>query len=397
MRHRIPCCHCQRGIEKSTNGLATTVFPLAENDLVETQASQTNAAPAGTPAPAATTTTFHIDLTDDPEWWGNNLPSPTAPYTAAEVARSRDDPGEAELPEIDEETNPPTATTEAATASTSRRRSDARSYARWTREEEYNLAVARQDLDAQIRAQAGQQGRNWYATLYEELRERHATWRHDAAAIRAKLNRMKDSWRRWRDTIVNRSGAGRPRGLPSWYPIFDDVFGSRPAAAPLVLAGNAPVPNAPIGNVAAPTPGTALTAAPIPGTPLTTAPTPGTALTAVPTPGMALTAAPIPGTSRPPAPTPDPSPATAPTPGASRTAAPTPGASRTAAPTPGASRTAAPTPGAARTAAPTPGAARTAAPTPGASPTDAQSNAAAGNSPVSSTAMHAAPGRPVSR
>ncbi|CAI7927007.1 unnamed protein product [Closterium sp. NIES-54] len=208
------------------------------------------------------------NATDDPNWWGNRLPSPTAPYDDNEdyglfLGGAEDVP----TAELVEETGPSAAAT-GTTAGTARR-STARTHQRWSVNEEFELLAARWDLDADIRRRTGQQGRSWYPLIQRELVDCHPNWPHDVSSIKAKFARLKEQWRRLR-AQVDRSGAARVRNLLMWYQLGEDLWGERPSTAPPVLAGSglpvAPDPaNVPSGGTtpAPAPPSPAMTAAPV--------------------------------------------------------------------------------------------------------------------------------------
>ncbi|CAI5496054.1 unnamed protein product [Closterium sp. Naga37s-1] len=155
-------------------------------------------------------------LADDPNWWGNHLPASTAPYNSDEEhGVFSDDNAKIEQPSVDDDPAPTESTPAPSATTQTTRRTGASSTPRWTRDEEWELALVRTELNARLMANAGQQGRGWYATLHEELLHCHPDWRHDPPSIKSKLHRMRDTYRRWVERS-NRSGASRPRSIPPW-------------------------------------------------------------------------------------------------------------------------------------------------------------------------------------
>ncbi|CAI5503068.1 unnamed protein product [Closterium sp. Naga37s-1] len=185
--------------------------PSTPRPAPETQESQLHQA-TNTPGRARNDT-----LLNDPTWWGNNLPSPSDSYDEDEDLGVGEEVADAAPPGTQEE--------QPANASNARDdgqpgtscRSDARTTC-WQPEEEWELICARWDLDDRIRAQTGQQGRSWYVTMHRELVARLPEWRHDANAIKAKINRMRDTYLRWRDKGVRRSRGPSPASCRSATP-----------------------------------------------------------------------------------------------------------------------------------------------------------------------------------
>ncbi|CAI5469622.1 unnamed protein product [Closterium sp. Yama58-4] len=210
---------------------------VATTNVPDTQESQNVQAGPSVPPLAGATAQNPIDI-DDPTWWGYHIRSPSDAYDETEdyglgeeVADGPPPPGQEEELHAGEETAPTNAT-----AGTSRR-SDGRTNNRWSVEEEWDLLLAFLENQDEITRRTGQQGRSWYPFLHGVLRRRRPEWRHDSAAIKAKLHRLKDTWRRWKERGFNHSGGGRPRGLPAWYDVADEIWVERPAAVPPVLAG----------------------------------------------------------------------------------------------------------------------------------------------------------------
>ncbi|CAI7907472.1 unnamed protein product, partial [Closterium sp. NIES-54] len=67
---------------------------------------------------------------------------------------------------------------------------------RWEPHEVVHLAWIRHDYDAQYRDQTRLQGQNREVMLLEKLRERHPEFRHNLAAVKAKVFRMEAQYRR---------------------------------------------------------------------------------------------------------------------------------------------------------------------------------------------------------
>ncbi|CAI7855609.1 unnamed protein product [Closterium sp. NIES-54] len=107
---------------------------------------------------------------------------------------------------------------------------------RWEAHEVMQLAWIRHDYDAQYRGQTRLQGQNRDVMLFEKLRERHPEFRHNLAAVKAKVFRMEAQYRRVGDLLLNASGKGRPPKLPIFYDIFDRILGDRANARPPALA-----------------------------------------------------------------------------------------------------------------------------------------------------------------
>ncbi|CAI7789085.1 unnamed protein product [Closterium sp. NIES-54] len=114
---------------------------------------------------------------------------------------------------------------------------------RWEAHEVMQLAWIRHDYDAQYRGQTRLQGQNRDVMLFEKLRERHPEFRHNLAAVKAKVFRMEAQYRRVGDLLLNASGKGRPPKLPIFYDIFDRILGDRANARPPALAGSLPGAN----------------------------------------------------------------------------------------------------------------------------------------------------------
>ncbi|CAI5958774.1 unnamed protein product [Closterium sp. NIES-64] len=124
----------------------------------ETQESQI---PGPSNAPTAPSTTPTVTPAD---WWVYQIPSPSASYDADDdygLGAALDDnaaPGEVEEEPAAQPTEPSTTTAAGS------RHSIARNSPRWTPEEECEVLATFIDLDAQIRARIGQQGRSCMAT-----------------------------------------------------------------------------------------------------------------------------------------------------------------------------------------------------------------------------------------
>ncbi|CAI5519516.1 unnamed protein product [Closterium sp. Naga37s-1] len=114
---------------------------------------------------------------------------------------------------------------------------------RWEAHEVMQLAWIRHDYDAQYHGQTRLQGQNRDVMLFEKLRERHPEFRHNLAAVKAKVFRMEAQYRRVGDLLLNASGKGRPPKLPIFYDIFDRILGDRANARPPALAGSLPGAN----------------------------------------------------------------------------------------------------------------------------------------------------------
>ncbi|CAI7912747.1 unnamed protein product [Closterium sp. NIES-54] len=114
---------------------------------------------------------------------------------------------------------------------------------RWEAHEVMQLAWIRHDYDAQYRGQTRLQGQNRDVMLFEKLRERHPEFRHNLAAVKAKVFRMEAQYRRMGDLLLNASGKGRPPKLPIFYDILDRILGDRANARPPALAGSLPGAN----------------------------------------------------------------------------------------------------------------------------------------------------------
>ncbi|CAI5499352.1 unnamed protein product [Closterium sp. Naga37s-1] len=114
---------------------------------------------------------------------------------------------------------------------------------RWEAHEVMQLAWIRHNYDAQYRGQTRLQGQNRDVMLFEKLRERHPEFRHNLAAVKAKVFRMEAQYRRVGDLLLNASGKGRPPKLPIFYDIFDRILGDRANARPPALAGSLPGAN----------------------------------------------------------------------------------------------------------------------------------------------------------
>ncbi|CAI7749460.1 unnamed protein product [Closterium sp. NIES-53] len=67
---------------------------------------------------------------------------------------------------------------------------------RWEAHEVMQLAWIRHDYDVQYRGQTRLQGQNRDVMLFEKLRERHPEFRHNLAAVKAKVLRMEAQYRR---------------------------------------------------------------------------------------------------------------------------------------------------------------------------------------------------------
>ncbi|CAI7744614.1 unnamed protein product [Closterium sp. NIES-53] len=285
---------------ESISSVGDTSQPMPTKAIPAAATTATTA--AGTAAtPSATTTT--TNATDDPNWWGNCLPSPTAPYDDNEdyglFPGAVDD--NTPIAELYEEIGPSAAAT-GTTAGTARH-STARTHHRWSVNEEFEFLAAHWDLDADIRRRTGQQGRSWYPLIQRELLACRPDWPRDISSIKVKFARLKEQWHRLRFE-GNRSGAGRARNLPMWYNVAEDLWGEHPSTIPPVLACS--------GLLVAPDP------ANVPSHPATPAPAPaprGTMTpavimpTAIPTTSQAPPANPAPPTPSPSLPrTPRPSP-----------------------------------------------------------------------------------------
>ncbi|CAI5507373.1 unnamed protein product [Closterium sp. Naga37s-1] len=185
----------------------------------ETQESQIPGPSNATPAPSANTAVTPVD------WWVYRLPSPSDSYDADDDYGLGANAGEVnDVGEVEEEPAQP-ETTRASNTATASRRSTARSTPRWTPGEECEVLATFIDLDPQIRARTGQQGRSWYPLVQRELMARDPAWRHDITALKAKFNRLKETWRRINDRI-KRSGSGRATGLPPWFHLGDRLWAS---------------------------------------------------------------------------------------------------------------------------------------------------------------------------
>ncbi|CAI7775909.1 unnamed protein product [Closterium sp. NIES-53] len=103
---------------------------------------------------------------------------------------------------------------------------------RWEAHEVMQLAWIRHDYDAQYRGQTRMQGQNRDVMLFEKLRERHPEFRHNLAAVKAKVFHMEAQYRRVGDLLLNASGKGQPPKLPIFYDIFDRIFGDRANVRP---------------------------------------------------------------------------------------------------------------------------------------------------------------------
>ncbi|CAI5971923.1 unnamed protein product, partial [Closterium sp. NIES-65] len=201
----------------------------------ETQESQI---PDRSNTPTTPSTTPTVTSAD---YWVYQIPSPSASYDADDdyvLGAAFDDsaaPGEVEEEPAAQPTMPSTTTAAAS------RHSTARNSPRWTPEEECEVLATFIDLDSQIRARTGQQGRSWYPLVQRDILERIPTWRHDQGALKAKFNRLKAEWRRINDRI-RRSGEGRVTNLPPWYHLSERLWGERPSTIPPVLTGTGIAP-----------------------------------------------------------------------------------------------------------------------------------------------------------
>ncbi|CAI5946894.1 unnamed protein product [Closterium sp. NIES-64] len=173
-----------------------------------------------TNTPTAPSTTPSVTPSN---YWVYQIPSPSASYEADDdygLGAAFDDngaPGEVEEEPTAQPTEPSTTTAAAS------RHSTARNSPRWTAEEECEVLATFIDLDSQIRARTGQQGRSWYPFVQRDILERNPTWRHDQGALKAKFNRLKAEWRRINDRI-RRSGEGRVTNLPPWYHLAERLW-----------------------------------------------------------------------------------------------------------------------------------------------------------------------------
>ncbi|CAI7928076.1 unnamed protein product [Closterium sp. NIES-54] len=114
---------------------------------------------------------------------------------------------------------------------------------RWEAHEVMQMAWIRHDYNAQYHDQTRLQGQNRDVMLFEKLRERHPEFRHNLAAVKAKVFRMEAQYRRVGDLLLNDSGKGRPPKIPIFYDIFDRILGDRANARPPALTGSLPGAN----------------------------------------------------------------------------------------------------------------------------------------------------------
>ncbi|CAI5960206.1 unnamed protein product [Closterium sp. NIES-64] len=206
----------------------------SQNEANRTTAPTT--APVASPAPARrrratvdNTTTRRLDVIDLDQVIAR-VPAHNTPLNATDDTLSYFDAGEVDCDvedTADEDTDP---------ATTSDR-------PRWEPHEVMQLAWIRHDYDAQWRSQTRLQGQNRDVMLYEKLRERHPDFRHNQAAVKAKVFRMEQQYRRVGDLLLNDSGKGRPPKLPIFYDIFERILGDRANARPPALAGSLPGAN----------------------------------------------------------------------------------------------------------------------------------------------------------
>ncbi|CAI5532140.1 unnamed protein product [Closterium sp. Naga37s-1] len=193
--------------DPSTSTPAPTDAPHTGGVLPKTQESQILGPPSTTNANATAATVTPTD------WWVYHIPSPSASYDADEdYGFGAVGSNGAALGEMEEETAEPESVPTTSTAGASRR-STAMNNPRWTPEEECEVLATFIDLDAEIRARTGRQGRSWYPLVQWELFDRDPAWRHDVSALKAKYNRLKETWRCLNDRI-KRLGEGRVQNLP---------------------------------------------------------------------------------------------------------------------------------------------------------------------------------------
>ncbi|CAI5971334.1 unnamed protein product [Closterium sp. NIES-65] len=252
-------------------GSTNTTTPATA--VLETQESQI---PDRSSAPTAPSTTPTVTPAD---WWVYQIPSPSASYDADsdyELGAALDDnaaPGEVEEEPAAQPTEPSTTTAAGS------RHSIATNSPRWTPEEECKVLATFINLDAQIRAHTGQQGRSWYPLVQRDILERILTCRHDQGALKAKFKHLKAEWRR----INDRTGIA-PAGMTTARPAPPAATNTRAtptvatphpptsspsqtAAARLVTAPRPPAPVSPDIPAVVPTPSHATSRITEPATP----------------------------------------------------------------------------------------------------------------------------------
>ncbi|CAI5514560.1 unnamed protein product [Closterium sp. Naga37s-1] len=113
----------------------------------------------------------------------------------------------------------------------------------WQDAELMQLAWVRHDKDTEVHSQTRLQGQNKDVTVWDELKQRHPTFRHKFAAVKAKLFRMEAHCRKVRGLLLEPSGKGRPPKIPIFYDIYDRIFGDRANVRPPAIAGSLPGAN----------------------------------------------------------------------------------------------------------------------------------------------------------